>query len=113
PGFRGAEETDPSPVDRRKPGTKHTLLVDPHGVPLAIHTAGANASDHKQIIPFVLDFRKVGASPGGPRSCPTTCTPTGATIAKPPAGCCAGRARSRTSASERASMAAAWARCAG
>src|SRR3954470_4704721 len=37
--FGGGEDTGPSPVDRRKPGTKYTLLVDRHGVPLAVRTA--------------------------------------------------------------------------
>ncbi len=57
--FGGGESTGSSPVDRRKKGSKHTLLVDRHGVPLAIRTAGANASDHRQIIPVILDFPKV------------------------------------------------------
>src|SRR4051812_6913496 len=39
--FGGGEATGPSPVDRSRPGTKHTLMVDPSGVPLAIRTAGA------------------------------------------------------------------------
>ena len=65
--FGGGEQTGPSPVDRRKPGTKHTLMVDPSGVPLAIRTAGANVSDHKQILPLVLDFPKVGGKPGRPK----------------------------------------------
>jgi transposase len=68
--FGGGEETGPSPVDRRKTGTKHTLLVDRHGVPLAIRTAGANASDHAQIIPLVLDFPQVGGKPGRPKEMP-------------------------------------------
>src|SRR5439155_13116533 len=62
--FGGGEQTGKSPVDRRKKGSKHTLLVDRHGVPLAIRTAGANASDHRQIIPLVLDFPKVTGKPG-------------------------------------------------
>ena len=68
--FGGGEKTGPSPVDRRKKGTKHTLLVDRHGVPLALRTAGANASDHKQIIPLVLDFPKVKGKPGRPKELP-------------------------------------------
>jgi transposase len=68
--FGGGEQTGPSPVDRRKPGTKHTLLVDRHGVPLAIRTAPANASDHTQIIPIVLDFPEVGGKPGRPKGLP-------------------------------------------
>jgi transposase len=68
--FGGGEQTGPSPVDRRKKGSKHTLLVDKHGVPLAIRTAGANASDHTQIIPLVLDFPTVGGKPGRPKELP-------------------------------------------
>jgi transposase len=68
--FGGGEQTGPSPVDRRKPGTKHTLLVDRHGIPLAIRTAGANVSDHRQIIPLVLDFPRVGGRPGRPKELP-------------------------------------------
>jgi transposase len=68
--FGGGESTGPSPVDRGRKGTKHTLLVDRHGVPLAIRTAGANASDHKQIIPMVLDFPKVTGKPGRPKELP-------------------------------------------
>jgi transposase len=68
--FGGGEQTGPSPVDRGKAGTKHTLLVDRRGVPLAIRTAAANASDHKQIIPVVLDFPKVKGKPGRPKEMP-------------------------------------------
>jgi transposase len=66
----GGEATGPRPVDRRKKGSKHTLLVDRHGVPMAIHTAGANASDHTQIIPIVLDFPRVRGQRGRPQALP-------------------------------------------
>ena len=66
----GGELTGPSPVDRGRKGTKHTLLVDRHGVPLAIRTAGANASDPTQIIPLVLDFPRVTGKPGRPKERP-------------------------------------------
>jgi hypothetical protein len=68
--FGGGEATGPSPVDRSRKGTKHTPLVDRHGVPLAIRTAGANASDHRQIIPLILDFPEVGGKPGRPKELP-------------------------------------------
>lgn len=68
--FGGGEDTGPSPVDRRKTGTKHTVMVDRHGVPLAIRTAGANASDHTQIIPLVLDFPRITGKPGRPKELP-------------------------------------------
>jgi len=68
--FGGGEDTGPSPVDRRKKGSKHTLMVDAHGIPLAMRTAPANASDHRQIIPLILDFPEVGGTPGRPKELP-------------------------------------------
>lgn len=68
--FGGGEATGPSPVDRRRKGSKHTLLVDPHGVPLAIRTVGANVSDQTQLIPIVLDFPPVGGKRGRPKELP-------------------------------------------
>jgi transposase len=68
--FGGGEETGRSPVDRGKKGSKHTIMVDRNGVPLAVRTAGANESDHTQIIPIVLDFPKVKGKPGRPKQLP-------------------------------------------
>lgn len=69
----GGEATGPSPVHRRKPGSKHTVMVDANGVPLSIRTAGANASDHTQILPIVvLDYPLVGGKPGRPKETPDT-----------------------------------------
>jgi len=41
----GGEKTGPNPTDRSKTGTKRSLLVDEHGVPLGIVLSGANAPD--------------------------------------------------------------------
>jgi|SRR5579864_498137 len=68
--FGGGQQTGPSPVDRRKKGSKHVLLVDRHGVPLAIRIAAANDSDHTQLLPLVLDFPQVGGKPGRPKELP-------------------------------------------
>ena len=68
--FGGGEQTGPSPVDRSKRGTKHTLMVSRSGVPLAIRTAGANKSDHTQVIPLVLDFPRAGGKRGRPKELP-------------------------------------------
>jgi transposase len=68
--FGGGEDTGPSPVGRGKRGAKHTLLVDRHGVPLALRAAGANASDHTRIIPAVMDYPKVKGKPGRPEGMP-------------------------------------------
>ena len=68
--FGGGADTGPSPVDRRKLGTKSTLMTDAHGVPLVLKTAGANASDHTQILPVVNEFPRVGGKPGRPKETP-------------------------------------------
>jgi transposase len=68
--FGGGDATGPSPVDRRKLGSKHTLLVDANGVPLVVRTAPANASDYKLILPVVADFPEIGGKPGRPRKHP-------------------------------------------
>lgn len=70
--FGGGEKTGPNPVDRGRKGTKHTLMVDANGVPLVIHTAGANASDQTQILPLVADFPHVGGTPGRPKEHPNS-----------------------------------------
>ena len=68
--FGGGEATGPSPVDRRKKGTKYTLLVDREGVPLVIRAVPANRSDQLEILPTVVSFPSVGGKPGRPRTHP-------------------------------------------
>jgi putative transposase len=41
----GGEKTGPNPTDRGKRGTKRSLLVDEHGVPLGLVVSGANTPD--------------------------------------------------------------------
>jgi transposase len=74
--FGGGDRSGPKsvdnsgPVDRRKPGTKYTVLVDAHGTPLAMQTAGANVSDHCQILSTVVRFPQIGGTRGRPRNHP-------------------------------------------
>jgi len=68
--FGGGEATGPSPVDRRKKGSKYTLMVDRDGVPLVIRAAAANRSDQLEILPTVVSFPSVGGEPGRPRTHP-------------------------------------------
>lgn len=68
--FGGGEATGPSPVDRGKSGTKYTLVVDRHGIPLLVRSAGANASDHTQIVPAIVETPRVGGTPGRPKEWP-------------------------------------------
>jgi transposase len=69
-GFGGGEATGPSPVDRRKKGTKFTVLVDRDGVPLVLRAVPANRSDQLEILPAVTSFPAVGGQPGRPRTHP-------------------------------------------
>lgn len=50
----GGEVAGPSPVDRRKQGTKRSQLTEAEGIPLAIVAAGANRPDHT-LLPASLD----------------------------------------------------------
>jgi len=68
--FGGGDATGPSPVDRRKKGTKYTLLVDRNGVPLVIRAAPANRSDHLEILPTITSFPAVPGKPGRPPTHP-------------------------------------------
>ncbi len=45
-------------------------MVDRSGIPLVIRTVGVNASDHRQILSVILDFLKVGGTPGRPKGLP-------------------------------------------
>ena len=40
--------TGPSPVDRGKTGSKHHVIVEAHGIPLATITTGGNRNDVSQ-----------------------------------------------------------------
>jgi transposase len=66
----GGEETGPNPTDRRKPGSKHHLIVDGQGVPLEVQLSGANKPDVMQLLPLVANLPEVKGKPGQPRSRP-------------------------------------------
>jgi transposase len=50
---KGGAATGPSPVDRGRSGSKHHLLVDATGLPLAVTLTGGNRNDVTQLIPLV------------------------------------------------------------
>lgn len=66
----GGEATGPNPTDLRRLGTKHHLLVDGGGVPLAATTAGANHHDSKQFVPLFDAVPDVAGKVGHPRHTP-------------------------------------------
>jgi transposase len=49
----GGDDTGPNPTDRSKLGTKHHVLTDAQGIPLATTVTGANEPDVKQLLPLV------------------------------------------------------------
>jgi transposase len=66
---RGAE-TGPSPVDRGRPGSKHHLLVEATGIPLAFSVTGGNRNDVTQLIPLLDGVPAVRGVVGRPRRRP-------------------------------------------
>jgi transposase len=70
PGEKGGEKVGPSPVDRGRPGSKHHLLTDASGVPLAWLLTGSNRTD-AFMLPALLDaVPPVRGRPGRPRRRP-------------------------------------------
>ena len=70
PGEKGGSETGPSPVDRGRPGSKHHLLVEASGIPLAWSVTGGNRNDVTQLIPLIEAVPAVAGLPGRPRRRP-------------------------------------------
>lgn len=59
--------TGPSPVDRARTGSKHHLITDSAGVPLAISLTGGNRNDVTQLLPLVDGVGPVAGKVGRPR----------------------------------------------
>jgi transposase len=66
----GGEKTGPSPVDRRKKGSKHQVITDAGGVPLVAETTAANVPDVNPMIGLVDAIPPVRGKPGRPRRRP-------------------------------------------
>ena len=62
--------TGPSPVDRARTGSKHHLLTDASGVPLAISLTGGNRNDVTQLLPLTDGIEPVKGKRGRPRQRP-------------------------------------------
>jgi transposase len=59
--------TGPSPVDRARIGSKHHLITDSAGVPLAISLTGGNRNDVTQLLPLIDGIDPVRGRVGRPR----------------------------------------------
>jgi transposase len=66
----GGEGTGPSPVDRAKPGSKHHVMTDANGIPLASSTTAANVNDIAQLAPLYNAIPPVAGKVGHPKKKP-------------------------------------------
>ncbi len=63
-------KTGPNPTDRRKPGSKHHVITDAKGIPLAAILTGANRHDVTQLLPLVDAIPPIRGKQGRPRHRP-------------------------------------------
>lgn len=70
PGDAGLENEE-NPGHRARPGTKHHLVTDGGGVPLATIVTGANAHDVTQLLPRISSIPPLRDRHGRPRRRPT------------------------------------------
>ncbi|MBQ1042502.1 IS5 family transposase [Micromonospora chalcea] len=68
--LKGGPKTGPSPVDRRKPGSKHHVITDAGGIPLAVTLTGGNRHDSTQTTALLDAIPPIGGRPGPPRRRP-------------------------------------------
>jgi transposase len=66
----GGSQTGPSPVDRRKPGSKMHQITDAQGVPLATRMTPANVNEVDELIPLVDAVPDIAGQVGHPRRRP-------------------------------------------
>jgi transposase len=64
--MKGGPATGPSPVGRGKTGSKHHVIVDAHGIPLATITTGGNRNDVTQLIPLIEAIPPIRGKRGQP-----------------------------------------------
>jgi transposase len=70
PGSQRGDHVGPSPVDRARPGSKHHLIVDRHGTPLAVTLTGGNRHDVTQLLPLLDAIPPIRGLRGRPRRKP-------------------------------------------
>ncbi|MFF4138962.1 IS5 family transposase [Streptomyces mirabilis] len=68
--MKGGPKTGPSPVDRARPGSKHHLITEAHGIPLAVSLTGGNRNDVTQLMPLIQAVPPVRDRRGRPRRRP-------------------------------------------
>ncbi|WP_424923042.1 transposase [Actinomadura rubrisoli] len=78
PSDEGRPRTGPSPVDRGRTGSKHHVLTDGHGTPLALILTGGNRNDVTRLLPLLDKVPPIRGRVGRPRR-PSAYSPTAAT----------------------------------
>ncbi|MFF9580301.1 IS5 family transposase [Streptomyces rubiginosohelvolus] len=68
--LKGGSNTGPSPVDRGRVGSKHHVIADGHGTPLAVLLTGGNRNDVTQLMPLLDAIPPVRGRVGHPRRKP-------------------------------------------
>ncbi|AZP14842.1 IS4/IS5 family transposase [Streptomyces aquilus] len=63
-------KSGPSPVDRARPGSKHHVLTDAQGIPLAVSLTGGSRNDVTQLLPLLDKVPAVAGVVGRPRRRP-------------------------------------------
>src|SRR5512135_160193 len=108
----GGEDTGPNPTDRGKSGTKHHVLTDAQGIPLAATVTAANVNEVTQVFDVLTSMPPVGGKPGPKRERPDR-KAIPATTPNRCGSCCGGWGSRRNWPSAAASTAAVWACTAG
>ncbi|MGI5380626.1 IS5 family transposase [Streptomyces sp. CA-251387] len=70
PGAQGRPKTGRSPVDRGRPGSKHHVICDATGIPLAVALTGGNRNDITQLMPLLAAIPPIRGKRGRPRQRP-------------------------------------------
>jgi len=68
--LKGGGKTGRSPVDRGKTGSKHHVIVEAHGIPLAARLTGGNRNDVTQLLPLIQAIPAIPGKRGRPRKRP-------------------------------------------
>jgi transposase len=64
------KKTGPNPTDRRRPGSKHHILIDAQGIPLSAILTKANRHDVTQLLPLVDAIPPIAGKRGAPKRKP-------------------------------------------
>jgi len=66
----GGENSGKNPTDRSKLGTKHHIVTDAQGIPLAVTATGSNQADVSEALPLIDSVPPITGKVGRPRQRP-------------------------------------------